>query len=340
MRTRATGGSAKETLLRRWAAVGALAAIFLVAASPSSALATPGTGGASGDAASGGPADASQSGAVAYGTPAPARPVARLFRVSPSTLVAGRAPRIRVRIDQPEGDWVTARVVVWNLRARRAAAQISLGRVRVGRVLRVAWPSRVRLRAGRYVVRVHAKDGRGAVLARSSRTSGKAPLTVTPAPRPKPKPRPKPNPAPAPDRPVAGVFPIAGSYTLAATSGFGDPRGSRGHEGQDIPAPPGTPVVAPVPGTVAFVDFQPGGAGQYVVLNADDGRSMFFAHNQTGSVPVRPGARVAAGDLLARIGSTGRSTGPHLHFEIWEGGWRDRGGRPVDPFAQLLAWRS
>ena len=332
-------------LPRRWAAVGALTLLCLVPASPS--LAAGGTGGVSADSAPGGAADSAQSGAIAYGTPAPPPPVARVFSVRPRTLVAGRAPSIRVRIDQRENDWVTARVVVWNVRARRAAVKIGLGRVRTGRVTRVAWPRSASVRAGRYLVRVHAKDGRGAPLARSARASGKAPLTVTAAPQPKPKRRPAaPKPvAPAP-RPVApptpgpGVFPIAGSYTLPTVSGFGDPRGARGHEGQDIPAPPGTPVVAPVAGTVAFVDFQAEGAGQYVVLNADDGRSMFFAHNQAGSVPVRPGARVAAGDLLARVGSTGRSSGPHLHFEIWEGGWRDRGGRPVDPLPQLRAWAS
>lgn len=302
----------------------------------------------SAEAAPGGTADSAQSGAIAYGTPAPPPPVARVFSVRPQTLLAGRAPSIRVRIDQRENDWVTARVVVWNVRARRAAVSIDLGRVRVGRTVRVGWPRRARLRAGRYLVRVHAKDGRGAPLARSSRASGKAPLTVKAAPKPKrrrnpatPPKRPAPQPPGAvpPSVPGGGVFPVAGAYTLAGPGGsFGADRGSHRHEGQDISAAAGTPVVAPVAGVVAFTDNQPTGAGLYVVLNADDGRSMFFAHNQAGSVAVRPGARVAAGDLLARVGSTGRSSGPHLHFEIWEGGWRDRGGHPVDPLPQLRAW--
>jgi murein DD-endopeptidase MepM/ murein hydrolase activator NlpD len=269
-----------------------------------------------------------------------------VFSVRPRRLVAGRAPAIRVRIDQPGGDVVTARVVVWDVRARRAAVQIGLGRVRVGRVVRVAWPRRVRLRAGRYVVRVHAKDGRGATLARAAGTSGKAPLTVVAAPKRKARPRPsppKPDPAPpvTPSVPGAGVFPVAGPYTLSGPDGsFGADRGTHRHEGHDIIAAPGLPVVAPVAGVVAFTDYQAGGAGYYVVLNADDGRAMFFAHCQKDSTAVSAGARVAPGAPLCRVGTTGSSTGPHLHFEIWEGGWRDRGGHPVDPLPQLRAWAS
>ena len=206
-----------------------------------------------------------------------------------------------MRIDQRENDAVTARVVVWNVRARRAAAQIKLGQVRTGRVLRVAWPRKVRLRAGRYLVRVHAKDGRGAPLARSARASGKAPLTVTAAPKPKRRPKPappkQPTPPPvAPSVPGGGVFPVAGSYTLSGPDGsFGADRGSHAHEGHDITAAAGTPIVAPVAGVVAFTDYQASGAGHYVVLNADDGRSMFFAHCQSGSTAVSAGVRVSRG---------------------------------------------
>ena len=109
-------------------------------------------------------------------------------------------------------------------------------------------------------------------------------------------------------------------------------------QGQDIVAAEGLAVVTPLPGVVKFVTYQEGGAGWYIVLDADDGRSLFMAHLQAGSIGVAPGQRVAPGQPLARVGSTGSSTGPHLHFELWMGGWRDRGGTPIDPLPQLQAW--
>jgi murein DD-endopeptidase MepM/ murein hydrolase activator NlpD len=185
------------------------------------------------------------------------------------------------------------------------------------------------------------------VLARASNASGRAYVTVKakPKPKPRPKPRPapspapKPTPAPAPAPRGGGVFPVRGPWSFGGDgSRFGAGRTGHSHEGQDVAAAEGTPLVSPLPGTVAFVAFQKGGAGWYIVINADDGRSLFFAHLQTGSVVVKPGARVSAGTAIGRVGSTGSSSGPHLHFEIWQGGWRDRGGRPIDPLPQLRAW--
>jgi murein DD-endopeptidase MepM/ murein hydrolase activator NlpD len=60
-------------------------------------------------------------------------------------------------------------------------------------------------------------------------------------------------------------------------------------------------------------------------------------HMQTGSVAVRQGQRVRIGQLIGRVGSTGHSTGPHLHFEIWVGGWFGR-GHPIDPLPLLRRW--
>ncbi|HEX8208401.1 MAG TPA: M23 family metallopeptidase [Solirubrobacteraceae bacterium] len=306
----------------------------LVLAIPSAVLAAEGTGGTLGDAPD-------EHGGVLEGTPDPPKPVARLFKVTPGKLVEGRRPRIKLRIEEPGTKRVRARVVVQNVRTKKVPARIELGSVRVGKTVSVPWPRRARLRPGRYVVRVHARDGRGSVLARAARTSGKAFVTVKakPKPKPRPKPSPAPKPAPAPAPSGGGFFPVRGPYSLGNDgSKFGAGRTGHTHEGHDISAAQGVPVASPLSGTVAFVDFQKGGAGWYVVINADDGRSMFFAHLKTGSITVAPGARIEAGTVFAQVGNTGSSTGAHLHFEIWVGGWRDRGGHPIDPLPQLKAW--
>jgi murein DD-endopeptidase MepM/ murein hydrolase activator NlpD len=224
---------------------------------------------------------------------------------------------------------------------RSVPARVDLGRVRVGRLRTVRWPRGTKIPAGEYVVRLHARDPEGATLARAANATGKASLSVRKV-RLQPRPeisQPQPQPQPTEKVDSAGVFPVAGPFTWGNDeSRFGAARRRHVHEGQDLMAPEGTPVVSPLPGTVAFVDYQKDGAGHYVVITADDGRSLFFAHLQSGSVTVAAGARVVAGGTIGAVGTTGSSSGPHLHFEIWEGGWRDRGGRPVDPLPQLRAW--
>jgi len=113
----------------------------------------------------------------------------------------------------------------------------------------------------------------------------------------------------------------------AVSSPFGwrkDPiDGSRSfHEGVDLPAPVGTPVVAVAPGRVLEVGRR-GGYGLEVVVEHDGGWRTRYAH--LSSTQVSPGERIARGDRLGSVGSTGRSTGPHLHFEAL------RDGKIVDP---------
>jgi murein DD-endopeptidase MepM/ murein hydrolase activator NlpD len=133
------------------------------------------------------------------------------------------------------------------------------------------------------------------------------------------------------------VFPVAGPHTYGDV--FGVPRKGYSHQGQDVAASEGAPVVAPLPGTILYVDNQPSAAGWYVVQRAADGRDFFYAHCQEGSVAVAPGQAVTPGQRLCNVGSTGSATGPHLHFEIWLGGWRvNPGSHPVDPLADLRAW--
>lgn len=148
-------------------------------------------------------------------------------------------------------------------------------------------------------------------------------------------------PAPAVET-VAGQFPVQGAYTFGGEgSRFGSGRPGHIHQGQDVSAASGTPLVAPVAGTVTWKANQPGGAGIYLVVRGSvNGRDYVFMHLKRGSVLVSAGSAVAAGQQLAQVGATGIASGPHLHFEIWVGGWQVRGGAPIDPLPQLQRWAS
>ncbi|NBX92654.1 MAG: M23 family metallopeptidase [Proteobacteria bacterium] len=94
------------------------------------------------------------------------------------------------------------------------------------------------------------------------------------------------------------------------------------HAGVDLVARPGTPVVAPADGQVVFSG-ERAGYGKVVVLNHGFGIQTVFAHNSKLFAPLR--AIVKRGDVIAQVGSTGHSTGPHLHYEV------RKNGVPVDP---------
>ena len=123
-------------------------------------------------------------------------------------------------------------------------------------------------------------------------------------------------------------------------SGFGARRSGHRHMGHDIAAARGVPVVAPYAGVVDWVRFQRGGAGHYVVLDSDDGYDYVFMHLKRGSIPVLEGQLVAAGEQIGQVGNSGRSFGAHLHFEVWVGGWYEKGGEAIDPLPLLEAWAS
>jgi murein DD-endopeptidase MepM/ murein hydrolase activator NlpD len=136
-------------------------------------------------------------------------------------------------------------------------------------------------------------------------------------------------------------FPLAGPFSLGGDDArFGARRRGHTHQGQDISAAAGTPVVAPAAGLVEQVRFQRDGAGHYVVLDGDaEDLDYVFMHLRRGSIPVRPGQHVRAGDLVGEVGNTGRSFGAHLHFEVWVGGWYEKGGAPIDPLPLLQVWQ-
>jgi len=91
----------------------------------------------------------------------------------------------------------------------------------------------------------------------------------------------------------------------------------RMHNGIDIAIPAGTPVRPVAAGRVAYSGLQPG-YGNMVIVQHDDGMISIYAHHSRNLV--KTGARVAKETQLAFSGSTGHSTGPHLHFEAWQGG--------------------
>lgn len=308
-----------------------LAAVIAAAAAPAAAA---GSGGAV--------SPISGAGGVEYGAAVKAAPppTATRFSVTPRTLVAGGdPPAIVLRIDEDGTPRVKARVVFWPVKGTGAAVvRIPMGEVRVGRTLRVRWPRGTALQAGRYVVRVHATDPGGRPLSRSHQDPGRVDLTVKAKPKPKPQPAPKPTtPAPPPVVTAGAVFPVQGAHTFGDL--FGAQRSGYTHQGVDVLAAQGTPIVSPTAGTIRFTDYQASAAGEYIVERLADGRDVFYAHCVRHSTVVTPGQTVAAGTPLCQVGQTGDATGPHLHFELWPAGWRDiKGTEPVDPLGQLKAW--
>lgn len=91
----------------------------------------------------------------------------------------------------------------------------------------------------------------------------------------------------------------------------------RMHKGLDIAAPHGTPIRAAVDGVVAFAG-RNRGYGNFVKLNHGGGIATGYGH--MSRIAVRPGARVGRGQIIGYVGSTGLSTGPHLHWEVWKNG--------------------
>ncbi len=110
------------------------------------------------------------------------------------------------------------------------------------------------------------------------------------------------------------------------SSSFGT-RWGRPHEGIDMRAPTGTSVLAAAAGEVLYAGDKVRGYGNMVVLQHAGDMLTVYAHNSV--LLVRTGDRIAAGQEIARVGSTGRSTGPHLHFEV------RRGQVPQDPMQFL-----
>jgi murein DD-endopeptidase MepM/ murein hydrolase activator NlpD len=135
--------------------------------------------------------------------------------------------------------------------------------------------------------------------------------------------------------------PVVGEFDYGeADARFGAWRGGHRHEGQDVFAKPGTPLVAVADGVV--VEEAPaqsalsGGRGNYVAIHSQaDDRTYVYFHMQRRS-PLRQGDTVRAGDRVGAIGCTGSCYGTHLHFEVRVG--RGTEAEPVDPLPLLRHW--
>ena len=176
----------------------------------------------------------------------------------------------------------------------------------------------------RVLVRVPTRAGSGPVRAVSARGTASRAVRVIVVPVAQPL-------AVTPD---TGVFPIQGKYSFGTeVNRFG---GGRGHQGQDVFASCGTPIVAALGGEVTASAWQDA-AGNYVVITSADGRSQAYMHMLERST-LHKGDQVRSGASVGRVGETGRASGCHLHFELWTApGWY-AGGSPIDPLPTLKGW--
>ena len=262
------------------------------------------------------------------------RALIRAFAVAPRSLTQGQAARFSLRVSGLRPG-LRARVELRQGRTGRVI-RVSLGAIQAGRPVHVRWSGTNRLAPAAYVAHLVVVDRYGDA-ALSARTARRARLRVI-APAPSPPPAPSPAPAPAPPSGDT-AFPIAGPHDYGGPdSRFGAGRAGHTHQGQDVAAAEGTPLVAPRPGTITTVDYQAGGAGYYVVEADADGTHWYvFMHLEEGSTAVTEGQQVGVGQRLGSVGATGDATGPHLHFEEWIGPWQ-AGGHAVDPLPLLQSW--
>jgi murein DD-endopeptidase MepM/ murein hydrolase activator NlpD len=273
------------------------------------------------------------------------RPVVQELRV-PRSATAGRPPRVALRIDEAGVGSVQVRVTVIDLSTRRPMIAVAMGWVPTGRTVTVLWPRGATLKPGNYQVTLTARDHGGGMLLRRAHSSGQASLTVKAPARTPPAPLTPPGtpeagvPTPAQLAAAGAVFPVAAAHSFGGPENrFGAPRGAgRIHQGQDVLTTEGSPVVAPLAGTILSVSYQAGGAGYYAVEHTGVGFDFMFAHCKAGSLAVGTGQAVAAGQALCNAGQTGSATAPHLHFEMWVGGWQAVTGHPIDPLPYLQAW--
>jgi murein DD-endopeptidase MepM/ murein hydrolase activator NlpD len=134
------------------------------------------------------------------------------------------------------------------------------------------------------------------------------------------------------------TFPILGAHDYGGSGGrFGAPRSGHTHQGQDVMAACGVPLVAARGGRVQYARWD-GNAGNYIVIDGKGTPNDFAYMHLAEPTPLKEGEVVRTGQPIGIVGATGDASGCHLHFEIWGApGWYE-GGSPFDPLAELIKW--
>ena len=127
---------------------------------------------------------------------------------------------------------------------------------------------------------------------------------------------------------IPAIQPISNKNLTHLASGFGyrvDPvyKVTKFHAGLDFAAPVGTPIYATADGIVKEADYNAGGYGNNVVINHGFGYETLYGHMYR--IKAKTGQKVKRGEVIGYVGSTGKSTGPHCHYEV------HKNGQPVDP---------
>ena len=242
-------------------------------------------------------------------------PVLKAFSLTNTALADGGAMTLRYRIAAP-AKRVRVRVVVRNANGVYVKTlELGVHRTNVPQKTSLSAAELSVSHAGTYKLRITARDGRKRAAKRARKIPAWRNFTFT-----------------------DHRFPVTGNFSFGGDGArFGAGRPGHIHQGQDIVADAGTPIVAPYSGTISYVAYQ-NAAGYYVVEHADDGRDYVFMHLIKGSAAVKTGDRVATGGAIGKVGATGDASGPHLHFEIWVDGPWQFGGKPVDPLPLLKSW--
>jgi murein DD-endopeptidase MepM/ murein hydrolase activator NlpD len=310
-----------------------LALICLLAAIALAALTGPATPDASGSAAQAGAPDPMALSPVIAQQRADARASRQAAAAAAGATASRKAtPRNGGIVISPDPLVRDAYCVKQCVSVRKATpgAIVRITGAYMGSVTRIVFPGkkkkkmRVRYRArSNTAVRVQvprgADDGRPYVVTGHGQRSNRAPKSLKIVPK---------------TRIPREVFPVRGPFSYGSKgSRFGAGRPGHIHQGQDLSAACGTRLVAIKRAKVVYNQYD-SGAGHYIVLaNKGDNTSFVYMHLIRKAKP-QVGKIVGAGEPIGRVGTTGSSSGCHLHFEYWIGPWQT-GGKPIDPLPYL-----